>query len=93
MCASLCDLYVFCLVPLLDVEVDTDTYTLMVVSVTLTDSGLRSISDIIGTVFQYVSVISSASSDTLKQKWDDYVSVKSLNFKYAPKYDPDTFTS
>ena len=74
-------------------EVDTDSYTLLVLDITLTESGLRSVSDVIGTVMRYVSVINETTSGQWQEKWNDYVDIRSVKFKYAPKDDPDSFVS
>ena len=76
-----------------DVEVDTDSYTLMVVDISLTEEGLQSVSEVVGAVMQYVSVISHTNTKELVNKWNDFVSIQSINFEYAPKDDPDSFVS
>ncbi len=65
----------------------------MAVDISLTKLGLSHVSDVIGTVIQYVSIINSASNGDLQQNWKDFVEIHSINFKYAPKADPDSFVS
>ena len=77
---------------LLDVEVDADSYTLMTVDISLTELGLSHVSDVIATVMQYVPII-IANADDLQRNWNDFVNVQSINFKYAPKDDADSFVS
>ena len=63
-------------------ELDTDSYTLLYVSIDITSDGLSHLSEIISTVFQYVRLLKSYLG---KQEWEDFVRVHQLNFDYAEK--------
>ena len=63
-------------------ELDTDSYTLLFVSIDVTTDGLSRLSEIISIVFQYVRLL---KSNLGPQEWDDFVNVSQLNFDYAEK--------
>ena len=64
------------------IELDTDSYTLLFVSIDITSDGLSRLSEIISIVFQYVRYL---TSDFGEQEWEDFVRVHQLNFDYAKK--------
>ena len=63
-------------------ELDTDSYTLLFVSIDVTSDGLSRLSEIISIVFQYVRYLTSHFGE---QEWEDFVNVSQLNFDYAKK--------
>ena len=63
-------------------ELDTDSYTLLFVSIDITTDGLSHISEIISIVFQYVRYLQSHFGE---QEWEDFVNISQLNFDYAEK--------
>ena len=63
-------------------ELDTDSYTLLFVSIDVTTDGLSHLSEIISIVFQYLRHVKSHFGE---QEWEDLVNVKQLNFDYAEK--------
>ena len=65
-------------------ELDTDSYTLLYVSIDVTSDGLSHLSKIISIVFQYVRLL---KSNIGMQEWEDFVNVSQLNFDYAEKAD------
>ena len=71
--------------------VDTDSYTILEVDIALTQQGLRRVSEVVATVMQYISVIST--TENFQEKWNDFVAIHEINFKFAPKTDPDSFVS
>ena len=71
--------------------VDTDSYSILEVDIALTRQGLRRVSDVVATVMQYISVISTTVD--FQEKWNDFVSIHGINFRFAPKADPDSFVS
>ena len=63
-------------------ELDTDSYTLLFVSIDVTTGGLSYLSKIISIVFQYLRYLQSHFGE---QEWEDFVNVNQLNFDYAAK--------
>ena len=63
-------------------ELDTDSYTLLFVSIDVTTDGLSRLSEIISIVLQYVKLL---KSNLGPQEWEDFVNVSQLNFDYAEK--------
>ena len=63
-------------------ELNTDSYTLLFVSIDVTNAGLSRLSEIISIVFQYVRYLTSHFG---KQEWEDFVRIHQLNFDYAEK--------
>ena len=69
-------------------EVNTDSYTLMFVSIDITNDGLPHISEVIAIVFQYMRKL----PDNLgMQEWDDFVRVNQLKFDYGEKSKPSDY--
>ena len=77
----------------IDVEINTDTHTLYVVDITLTNSGLKHVSDVIAVVIQYANLLKDTTPDQWQQIWNDFVNITAINFKYTPKSDADSFVS
>ena len=63
-------------------ELNTDSYTLLFVSIDITTNGLSRLSEIISIVFQHVRLL---RSNLGSQEWEDFVNVSQLNFDYAEK--------
>ena len=63
-------------------ELNTDSYTLLFVSVDVTTDGLSHLSEVISIVFQYLRYLKSHFGE---QEWEDFVNVSQLNFDYAEK--------
>ena len=74
-------------------ELETESYDLMYISITLTDAGVRNASSVIGVVMKYVMILRNLNNSVMSSLWEDYVQLSMLNFDYAAKIDPATYTS
>ena len=70
-------------------EIDTDSYTLLYVSIDITNDGLPHISEVIATVFQYIRLL---QGNLGLQEWKDFVRVNQLHFDYAERPIPGGYT-
>ena len=69
-------------------EVNTDSYTLLFVSIDVTNYGLPHISEIISTVYQYIRLL---QNNFEMQEWNDFVRVNQLKFDYGEKEKPSDY--
>ena len=69
-------------------EVNTDSYTLLFVSIDVTNYGLPHISEIISTVYQYIRLLQNSLE---MQEWNDFVRVNQLKFDYGEKEKPSDY--
>ena len=74
-------------------ELQTQTFDIIDVDITLTQSGIRHVSDVVGVVMQYASMLRNLDNDTLHKLWNDYVQVAIINFDYAAKTSPSDYAS
>ena len=74
-------------------ELQTESYSLMVVEITLTVDGVRNVSDVMGVVMQYVTILRNLDNSTLHGLWDDYIQVSTIKFDYAAKTSPSDYVS
>ena len=72
---------------------ETETYDLIYIDITLTDAGVRNASSVIGVVMKYVMILCKLDNSVMSSLWEDYVQLNTLNFDYAAKIDPATYTS
>ena len=70
-------------------EIDTNSYTLLFVSIDITNDGLPHISEVIATVFQYIRLL---QGNLGLQEWKDFVRVNQLHFDYAERPIPGGYT-
>ena len=67
-------------------DIDTDSYSLLSVSIDVTDDGLPHISEIIAIVFEYIRLLLQRNLGM--QEWDDFVRVNKLTFDYEERGEP-----
>ena len=72
-------------------DVSTDTYTFVALDVTLTQNGLSHISEVIAAIMQYIKLLQSLNESEMKQYWNDFVSITTINFDYFTKISPDKY--
>ena len=70
------------------VELNTDSYTLLFVSIDVTNDGLPHISEIIAIMFQYIRLL---QGNLGMQEWNDFVRVNKLKFDYAERDKPSDY--
>ena len=70
------------------VELNTDSYTLLFVSIDVTNDGLPHISEVIAIVFEYVRLL---QGNLGMQQWDEFVRVNQLKFDYAERDKPSDY--
>jgi len=69
-------------------EVNTDSYTLLFVSIDVTNDGLPHISEVISIVYRYIRLLHNLKM----QEWNDFVLVNQLKFDYGEKEKPSDYT-
>jgi insulysin len=74
-----------------DVEVEADSFELFVLQITLTDSGLENVSEVVQAVFYYTHLLATMSEEEFEQKWEDYSEVETISFDYAEKEAPNDY--
>ena len=72
-------------------DVSTDTYTFVALDVTLTQNGLSHISEVIAAIIQYIKLLQNLNESEMKQHWNDFVKVATINFDYYTKISPDKY--
>ena len=70
-------------------EVNTDSYSLLFVSIDVPNNGLPHISEVIATVFQYLRLLQRYLG---MQEWNDFMRVNKLKFDYAERDKPSDYT-
>ena len=70
-------------------EVNTDSYSLLFVSIDITNDGLPHISEVIAIVFEYIRLL---QGNLGMQEWNDFARVSKLNFDYAERDKPSDYT-
>lgn len=69
------------------------TFTMMVISISLSPSGLHHIPEITHVVYQYIKLLSSASTAELLRHWDENKLVQEMGFRFKSKEDPASYVS
>ena len=69
----------------------TDTYSLLVIDISLTEQGLVNISEVISTVIQYAMLLQKVNKDEWKCQWNEFVDIQYVNFNYSSKISPDSY--
>ena len=69
-------------------ELNTDSYSLLFVSIDVTNDGLPHISEVIAIVFEYIRLL---QGDLGMQEWDDFERVSKLKFDYAERDKPSDY--
>jgi insulysin len=74
-------------------EVSADSFSLFLVSIELTEKGLGRVPDIVKTVFQFISLLSSQSESQMKSLWDSHVAVSRVVFDHSEPEEPSDYTT
>ena len=69
-------------------EIGTDSYSLLFVSIDVTNDGLLHISEVVAIVFEYMRLL---QGNLGMQQWDDFVRVNLLKFDYAERDKPSDY--
>ena len=75
------------------VELETESYDLVYVSIRLTDNGVRHASNVIRVVMQYVKILCNMDDNKMRSLWNDYIQVATLNFDFEGKTSPSGYAS
>ena len=73
------------------VEVDTDSFYLFSLQITLTGDGLDHVSEVIRAAFYFVRLLADLEEQDFQRMWDDFLNVGTLNFDYAEKLTPNEY--
>ena len=71
-----------------DVEVETDSYTLFVVQIELTENGIRNVSEVVRVLFQHVVRFRSINGSEFNRLWADFKPVSQIKFDYSERAPP-----
>ena len=74
-------------------ELQTESYSLMVIDITLTVGGVSQVSDVVGVVMQYMMLLRNLDNSTLRSLWEDYIQASTIKFNYAAKTSPSDYAS
>ena len=70
------------------VEVETDSYTLFMVQIELTENGIRNVSDVVRVLFQHVVRFRSINESKFARLWSDFKIVSQIRFDYSERSTP-----
>jgi len=72
--------------------IKADSFYLLTLYITLTDKGLKKTSDIIETVYEYLSMIKNMDRDEYNRHWENYIKIALLTFEYLMDIPPSRYT-
>ena len=70
------------------VEVETDSYSLFVAQIELTENGIRNVSEVVRVLFQHIARFQSLSEGEFNQLWADFQPVSQIRFDYSERATP-----
>jgi insulysin len=70
------------------VEVETDSYTLFMAQIELTENGIRNVSEVVRVLFRHIVRFQSISAGEFNQLWADFQPVSQIRFDYSERATP-----
>ena len=70
------------------VEVETDSYSLFVAQIELTENGIRNVSEVVRVLFQHIVRFQSLREREFNQLWADFQPVSQIRFDYSERATP-----
>jgi insulysin len=70
---------------------EEDNYNLFNITIELTNDGIKKIDYIIETIYDYISLLKSTTSDDFKRLAEEYQQIANIHFEYQEKFDPMNF--
>ena len=72
-------------------EVDTDSYTIYSVEISLTEEGLVHVKSVVAVVFQYIRILRNVNDDQWGQMWKEHIDSNNILFNNRDKSKPYNF--
>ena len=73
------------------VEVETDSYTLFVVQIELTENGIQNVSEVVRVLFQHVVRFRSINKSEFDRLWADFKPISQIRFDYSERDPPISY--
>ena len=73
------------------IEVETDSFSLFVVQIQLTENGIRNVSEVVRVLFQHVVRFQTINESEFERLWADFKPVSKIKFDYAERAPPINF--
>ena len=74
-----------------DIEVETDSYSLFVVQIELTENGIRNVSEVVQVLFQHIVRFRSINESEFNRLWVDFKPVSQIKFDYSERAPPISY--